>query len=596
MTRRRTRILSIAAVGALALTACAGQDTDTGTDTSTDGTDSTTDAPERTGGTVRVAETNAFTSFNPNESDANMDINSKVVGTTRSDFIYLDNDLNIVQDPSFGTYEKVSDDPLVVKYTVNESSVWSDGNAIDKGDLLLAWAVQSGHYNGPANADGSPEPAFFSFAGSTEGLSLTDMPEFDDERTMTVTYEKPYVDWEIAFSMAMPPAHVVADRAGMTEEELVTLLESATPGEANEQLTAVADAWNTAFVVNQMPSGEDADLLLSSGPMIVTDFVPEQSITLGLNESYGGDLDPQVDEITVRFIGDSAAQIAALRNGEVDIIAPQPSVDTVQEVKAIDGVTVLEGSQLSYDHLDLRHNAPDSPFADADVRKAFLMTIPREAILDRLIRTMTPDAEVVNSQIYLPTEGDLYTQSVEVNGSDAYAEVDIEGAKELLAGATPEVRILYNNGNPNRVDTFAMIQESAAQAGFNVVDGGAGPTEWGGLLASVDYDASIFGWISSGVGSAGVPQIFSTSGGGNYNGYTNAEVDTLATELMVTTDDDAAQDIKRQIDTHLFSDAYGLPIFQGPGLLVHSDVIGGVEYMSNQTGVWWNFWEWSVNE
>ena len=583
---RRTRILGIVAASALALTACASQDT--GTESTDTGTATDAATAERSGGTVRVAETNAFTSFNPGVGANNLDINSKVLGMMRSDFLYLDNELNIVQDESFGTYEKVSDDPLTVRYSVNEESVWSDGTPIDKGDMLLAWAVMSGHFDGE---DPEAGPTYFQYAGSTEGLGLTDMPEFEDDRTMTVTYSEPYVDWEIAYGLGdAMPAHVVAEQAGLADEAaLVELLESATPGEANEQLQAVADFWNTGFVTTTMPS--DESLILSSGPMIVTDMVADQSITLGVNESYTGDHVAQVDEITVRFIGDAAAQIAALRNGEVDIIAPQPTVDAVQEVSSIEDVQVLQGSRLSYDHVDLSFDS--EVFADQNVREAFLKTIPRQQILDRLIKPINENAEVVNSQIYLPSEGDLYTQAVAENGSDAYAEVDIEGAKELLAGATPTVRILYASNNPIRVDTFSIIQESASQAGFVIEDGGA--EDWGSQLGTGTYDASIFGWISSGVGSAGVPQLFSSDGGGNYSAYSNEEVDALASELMVTTDADEAESIKRQIDALLWGDAYGVTLFQGPGLVVHSDAVEGIEYMPNQTGVWWNFWEWSLN-
>jgi peptide/nickel transport system substrate-binding protein len=583
---RRTRILGIVAVSALALTACASQDS---TDTAT-GTDTATDAAtaERSGGTVRVAETNAFTSFNPGVGANNLDINGKIQYATRSDFTYIDNELNLVQDESFGTYEKVSDDPLTVTYTINETSVWSDGNVIDKADMLLAWATQSGYFDGD---DPEAGPTYFQWAGSTEGLALTDMPEFEGEQTMTLTYSEPYVDWEIAFSMlSAMPAHVVAEQAGLADEAaLVELLETATPGEANEQLQAVADFWNTGYVTNTMPT--DESLLLSSGPMIVTDMVADQSLTLGLNENYGGDLAPQIDEVTVRFIGDAAAAIAALRNGEVDIIAPQPTVDSVTEVQGLEGVEVLQGSQLAYDHIDLSFDS--EVFADANVREAFLKTLPREQIVDRLIRPINDTAEVVNSQIYLPSEGDLYTQSVEQNGSDAYAEVDIEGARELLAGATPTVRILYNSENPIRVDTFSLIQESATQAGFVIEDGGS--PDWGSELGTGTYDASIFGWISTGVGSAGIPQIFSTNGGGNYSAFSNEEVDALSTQLMVTTDAEEAENIKRQIDALLWGDAYGATFFQSPGLVVHSEDIAGVEYMPNQTGVWWNIWEWSLN-
>lgn len=584
MTRRRTRILGIVAAGALALTACASQDTDTPADTGTDDTTTEgTDEPAASGGTVRVAETNAFTSFNPSVGANNLDINSKVLGTMRSDFIYLDNDLNIVPDESFGTYEVLSEDPLQVQYTVNDDVVWSDGNAIDKGDMLLAWAAQSGYFD-------EGENILFQWAGSTEGLGLTSMPEFEGERTMTLNYDEPYVDWEIAYGLAgAMPAHVVAEQAGIDEAQLIELIEGGTEGQPGEELQAVAEFWNTGFVTKDLPS--EAGIYLSSGPMIVSEMVADQSMTLVRNEAYAGDLVPNVDEITVRFIGDAAAAISSLRNGEVDIIAPQPTVDSVQEVSGMDGFTVLQGSQLSYDHLDLSFDS--EVFADANVREAFLKTIPRDVIIDRLQRPLNETAEVLNSQLYLTSEGDLYTASVAENGSDAFGEVDIEGAQELLAGATPTVRILYNINNPIRVDSFSLIRDSATQAGFQIEDGGS--AEWGSELGTGTYDASIFGWISSGVGSAGVPQIFSSGGGGNYNAYANDEVDALASELMVTTDADEAEAIKRQIDAHLFADFYGLPLFQSPGMIVHADNIGGVEYMPNQTGVWWNFWEWSVD-
>lgn len=561
---------AVTGVAALALAGCSAQTTD----------DNNEGEAEATGGTVRVAETNTFFSFNPDHADNNMDINSKVVGATRSDWQYINPDLELVKDESFGTFEKVSDDPLTVEYTVNEDMAWSDGNAIDKADLLLQWAIFSGHYG----------DNYFAYAGDTSALGLTDMPVFDGERTMTLTYSEPYVDWEIAFGMGTAqPAHVIAERAGLeSEEALVELFETAKPGKKNAQLQKVADVWNTDFNAKTLP--DDPSLYLSSGPMIVSDMVEDQSVTLVKNEAYKGDNEARVDEITVRFIGDASAQVTALRNGEVDIIAPQPTTDTIQQIDGIDGVTMLEGSQLSYDHVDLSFGS--KVFQDENVRKAFLLTIPREDIVDKLIRPMYSDAEVVNSQIYLPSEGDLYTASVEQNGSDAYAEVDIEQAKELLGGATPTVRLLYNSENPIRVDAFQLIQQSAEQAGFKIVDGGS--PDWGSMLGTGTYDASLFGWISSGVGSAGIPQIFSTKGGGNYSGYSNDTVDSLATELLTETDGDAAEEIKRQIDAELWADGYGVTLFQGPGVLAHSDAITGIEYMPNQTGVWWNFWEWGV--
>ena len=49
--------------------------------------------------------------------------------------------------PPSAPYEKTSDDPLTVKYTVNDDTKWSDGTPVDAADMLLVWAAQSGNLN-----------------------------------------------------------------------------------------------------------------------------------------------------------------------------------------------------------------------------------------------------------------------------------------------------------------------------------------------------------------------------------------------------------------------------------------------------------------
>ena len=79
----------------------------------------------------------------------------------------------------------------------------------------------------------------------------------------------------------------------------------------------------------------------------------------------------------------------ALKNGEADIIAPQASADTVEQLKALEsqGVTVEVGHQLAYDHLDLNYSGP---FADKNVREAFMKTVPRKDIVDKIVKKLDP--------------------------------------------------------------------------------------------------------------------------------------------------------------------------------------------------------------
>ncbi|MGY2745604.1 ABC transporter family substrate-binding protein [Pseudarthrobacter sp. O4] len=581
---RIPKAMGVAAAAVLALSACA----------SGNGGSTPTNAAGKTGGKATVAEVNAFSSFNQFTAEGNVDVNGNVGYITHSGFYYVDDKLKVIHNDKFGKYEKIADNPLTVRYTVNEGVKWSDGEAIDAGDLLLSWAVNSAHYD---DAGASTGTTYFTPAADTSGLNTTEFPEVGaDGRSITLKYAQPYAEWEIAFDVDMP-AHVVATKAGLADEKaLIELLKSTprgdsrAPGPVNDALKKVADFWNTGFDTKTLPN--DPSLYLSSGPYIVKNIVQDASMTLVKNKDYNWGPEAKLDEITIRYIGSASAQVQALKNREADIIAPQPSADTLEQLKALesDGVTTERYGELAYDHLDLNYTGP---FADKNVREAFMMTVPRQDIVEKIVKKLDPGAMPLDSQLFLPSQA-KYGDAAKANGSSKYQTADIEGARKLLAGATPEVRIMYNKDNPNRVDAFSLIRESAAKAGFKIVDGGLGQADWGSALGDGSYDATIFGWINSGVGVTGVPQVFKSTAGSNYNLFTDPEADRLMDELIVTTDKAKQDDLIAQVDKRVWDSAYGLPLFQAVGLASFSDRVTGVKSSPGERGIWWNVWDWQV--
>ncbi len=553
-----------------------------------------------------MAIVNDLTSLNSNTPQGNLDTNGQYQYLTADGFLYPDNSFNVVKNTSFGTFEKTSDDPLTVKYTLNKDLKWSDGEPITADDLVLSWAIGSGYYDSATtDADGNVTSGtqYFQLAGSTAGLDSTGFPQVgDDNHSITLTYAKPYVDWDILFGIGQSglttPAHVVAKKAGLSSAaDLTSHLEKlprgdkAAPAATDETLKKAADFVNTGYDITSFPT--DKDLLVSSGPWVLSAWTPGQSLTFEHNPNYKGDLAPKIDKLVMRVIGDAAAQVTALQNGEVDLVYPQASADTKKSLEAVSGAQVLTGDQVSYDHLDL--NFGSDVFKDATVREAFLLTVPRQQILDAIVTPVNPDAKVLDSQLWLPNQSD-YATTVKQNGSDKFdpskADDNIAKAKELLAGKTPTVKILYNTKNPNRVDEFQAIQSAAAKAGFQVVDGG--DPKWSTLLSAGNYDASLFGWISPGIGTAQIPQVFATGGGGNYNKFTAANDNAVASQT--TLDKGKLTDLMLAIDKTAFSEGYGLPLFQAPGIYGVSSKVDGIKYMGNQTGPVWNNWEWSVKQ
>lgn len=583
--RRLMHYITAAVAAALVLSGCSGAG----------GSTPVVVGEAKRGGVATVAEVNAFSSFNPYSADGNTDINSKVGYITHSGFYYLDDSAAVVRNDKFGRFEKVSDEPLKVKYTVNEGVKWSDGEAIDAGDLLLSWAAGSGYFDDADPMTGAGT-RYFSVASDTSGLAGTVLPELgDDRRSITLEYATPYADWEVAFDVGLP-AHVVAAKSGLNDEEdLIDLIQDSPRGDpekpaVNAELKRVADFWNSGFDTKSLP--DDPALYLSSGPYIVRDIVPEVSMRLVRNRDYVWGAEPWLDEITIRFTGALPAAVDALRNGQVDIISPQPSAGTEDLFAGLaeQGNTLERYNQSGYDHLDLNFSGP---FAQEDVREAFLKTVPRQAIVDVVVGDLVPDAKPLDSHVFLPAQP-KYPDTVKNNGSSDFAEVDIETARALLDGDTPTVRILYNRDNPNRAEAFALIRDSAAQAGFQVVDGGQSSADWAKSLGGSGYDAALLGWIGTGAGVSRVPQIFRTGSGSNFNGFSDVDADKAMEQLARTTDLGKQDELLAEIDRRIWENAYGLPLYQTIGTTAFGPRITGVKSSSGPLGVWWNVWEWRL--
>ena len=242
-------------------------------------------------------------------------------------------------------------------------------------------------------------------------------------------------------------------------------------------------------------------------------------------------------------------QVQALQNGEVDLISPQSTADVLKALEAIDGLTVETNVEGTYEHVDLQQGN-GGPFDPATyggdvekahkIRQAFLKTIPREKIVTDLIQPLNPDADVRNSFTQVPGSP-MYDGIVEANGQqDAYGEVDIEGAKALLAEAgvpSVQVRMLFDPNNTRRVNQYELIKGSAAEAGFDVVPYTV-QTDWGTDLSNAKsfYDAALFGWQSTSTAVTESDANYRTDATNNYYGYSNPEVDALYDALQTETD------------------------------------------------------------
>lgn len=604
ITRKAAAAVSIAAAGALALTACS----DSGSDDTTD------DSGINTETSVNIAWNQPFYSYNQNSITGNATANSVITYLTKSGFNYYDQELNLVPDESFGTYEKTSDDPLTIEYTFADTATWSDGVAVSPTDFLLEWAAQSGTFNNVeaeyddegniSNQDALDAGVYFDAASPCAALIET--PEVDGS-TITFTYTKPFADWETCMTAPTLPAHVVGQRAlDETDAEAATqAVQDAILNNDVDTLSKVAKVWSTDFNYTELP--DDANLYLSNGAYVMTDFVKDQYMTLKANEAYEGANKASIGTVTVRWNGDPMGQVQALQNGEVDLISPQSTADVLEAIQAIDSLKVETSDEGTYEHVDLQF-ANGGPFdpatygGDADkalkVRQAFLKTIPRQDIVDSLIKPLNENAQVRSSYTVVPGSPN-YDAVSEASGQDAqFGEVDIEGAKALLAEAgvpAVNVRLLFDPENTRRQNEFQLIAASAAEAGITVTPYQV-QSDWGTDLSNATsyYDAALFGWQSQSTAVTESDANYRTDATNNFYGYSNPEVDSLFDELQVATDPDEQGELLGQIEKHLVDDAFGVTLFQFPGVTAwNPEKIDGISKISINPTIFAGFWNWT---
>jgi len=565
---------------------------------------------------LSVAWNQPVYSFNQNTTSGNNTTNANLLYLTQQSFNYYDNNFKLVKNTQFGTYEKVSDNPLTVKYTINKGVTWSDGVPVDAADLLLNWVSLSGADNKGTPAydeeTGALIPGtdvyFDSVAIGTGIEQVTKIPTIsDDNRSITMVYDTPQVDWELLFTNAGVPAHIVAKHALGIDDPTAgkAAIIKAIQDKDTAKLKPISDFWSVGFDATELPTGDRADITVGNGAYTVTKFVESEYITLKARETgYTAGPTPSVQNVTIRFIPDAMASVTALQNGEISVTQPQATTDVLDAAKKISGVKIQTQSEWSYEHLDLVFNNggpfdPASYGGDAAkallVRKAFLTAINTKEVVDKLIVPLVPDSKPLQSQLFLPGSVS-YDASSKANGSDAYGKGDAAAAKAMLdsAGiATPiDVKFLYGKSNTRRAQEYALYAAQVKAAGFNLIDGG--DDNWGALLGGGTYDASLFAFQSTSTGVTSSRNIFETKGGNNYIGYSNPDSDKLWAELSSTFDANKQQEILKQIDKSIYADAMGVTVFAFPQITAYQEAITGINSSALAPTYFWNYWQWKA--
>jgi len=134
-----------------------------------------------------------------------------------------------------------------------------------------------------------------------------------------------------------------------------------------------------AVIVPRQAIDRLKSLPIGTGPFKLAGWKRGDSVTLVKNPYYYIKGTPYLDKVIFKFIPDPSAQLAALRAGDVDVIAYDLSPENTGLLEKDPRFKVLKGNTTTEVIMAMNHSR--KPFNDYRVRQAITLAIDRQAVI-----------------------------------------------------------------------------------------------------------------------------------------------------------------------------------------------------------------------
>jgi len=295
---------------------------------------------------------------------------------------------------------------------------------------------------------------------------------------------------------------------------------------------------------------------LGTGPYRVTEFVASDHITYEAYDKYWGGA-PAAKRWTLKVIPEVAARIAAMVNGEIDIVANVPP-DQYETLKAKSNLSV-KVVQLANMHV-LKYNMKAKPLDNKFIRQALNLAMDRKTLVDTIWNGNA-----------------TYTRGFQFEGEDLYdparplTPFDLDKAKSLLKMGNYNNEVIYyevsspnyyNNEREAGEAVVAMWQKAGINAKLDVIEGAtkdmlfnSGMRQagtWSATSGTADPD----GYLWRNWGPDNTQQK-----GGYWTAESAAKYNDLGKQARSTLDRNKRVDLYRQVLDEFESEAPGTTLY-----------------------------------
>lgn len=294
------------------------------------------------------------TNFNPSTPQGANSVTQMVMEQVWPQAFVVDPQFEAETQGFIDSAEVISLNPMTVSYAIDPAAEWSDGYPITAADFIYNWRQIL--LQGPNLASVGV------LAGYRDIRSISGS---DNGKTVTVSFNTPYSDWESLFANLIP-AHI-ARRAG----------------------------WVAAF------EGFHPADVISGGPFVVSSVEPHKRLVLSRNAKYWG-TPAHLQSIVFQVEPTQKSALAALKAGSVAIAAltPGPGLESTIARDDAEGADLEITTTSSPQLWQLVFNLDDSLLTNPLMRTALTLITNRGQLVADSVDLESPATTTADSRIF----------------------------------------------------------------------------------------------------------------------------------------------------------------------------------------------------
>ena len=366
-----------------------------------------------------------------------------------------------------------------------------------------------------------------------------------------------------------------------TGEREVTVTESVPSSQFNLAMGGSAGVVESAATLEEIGAdyGNSSGGVNCTGPFRFEEWKPGESITLTRSDDYWDEaLRAKSGEVRFIFMNDANARVNALKSGEVDGGWMVP-MEAIPQLRADAPGEVYFGMSTAVSSLIVSNL--DGALGDPDVRKALLMALDRQGIVDAAAKGYGEVSNALTTESVWVDAGDTVVADA-FDGLEEYP-YDVEAAKRLIdeAGVAGEEIVIATAPIGSEFNIIAQATAAAAQsigleARIETVTPNAYTALFSDPSAREGIDLFYTSWYLSSPDPLEMYSVLRTGEFSNYGGWSDPAFDEVVNEAIAI--DDPAARAAKTAEAQRIANAElpWLPLYTTPMPLYLGERITGV--------------------